>query len=149
MQEILIYWLADFVYYNNELWVGIISEIKHMQDIEKILWSEEIYKIPVSKENISKSFKKYWADNEIQSNSYIYTIIEIVSKLYKVCNYTQTMGNDNRGLASADEKTRKRVASLGGKAPHDERGLEAADEETRKRVAREGGKASSGSGRDK
>ena len=59
------------------------------------------------------------------------------------------MGNDNRGLASADEKTRKIVASLGGKAPHDERGLEAADEETRKRVAREGGKASSGGGRDK
>jgi hypothetical protein len=26
------------------------------------------------------------------------------------------MGNDNRGLASADEKTRKRVASQGGKA---------------------------------
>jgi hypothetical protein len=55
--------------------------------------------------------------------------------------------NDNRGLASADEKTRKRVASEGGKAPHDERGLEAADEETRKRVAREGGKASHGGGR--
>jgi hypothetical protein len=51
------------------------------------------------------------------------------------------MSNDNRGLASADEKTRKRVASEGGKAPHDERGLQAADEETRKRVAREGGKA--------
>ena len=58
-----------------------------------------------------------------------------------------TMSNDNRGLASADEKTRKRVASEGGKAPHDERGLEAADQETRKRVAREGGKASSGGGR--
>jgi len=26
------------------------------------------------------------------------------------------MANDNRGLASADEKTRKRVASQGGKA---------------------------------
>jgi hypothetical protein len=47
------------------------------------------------------------------------------------------MSNDNRGLASADEKTKNRVASEGGKAPHDERGLEAADEETRKRVARE------------
>ena len=54
------------------------------------------------------------------------------------------MNNDNRGLASADEKTRKRVASEGGKAQHDERGLEAADKETRERVAREGGKASSG-----
>jgi hypothetical protein len=28
------------------------------------------------------------------------------------------MANDNRGLASADEKTRKRVASKGGKASH-------------------------------
>jgi hypothetical protein len=59
------------------------------------------------------------------------------------------MSNDNRGLASADEKTKKRVSSEGGKAPHDERGLEATDEETRKRVAREGGKTSSGGGRKK
>ena len=56
------------------------------------------------------------------------------------------MTKENRGLASADEKTRKRVASKGGSAPHDERGLEAADVETRKRVAREGGKASHGGG---
>ncbi len=57
------------------------------------------------------------------------------------------MTKENRGLASADEKTRKRVASKGGSAPHDERGLEAADQETRKRVAREGGKASHGGGK--
>ena len=59
------------------------------------------------------------------------------------------MTKENRGLASADEKTRKRIASEGGKAPHDERGLEAADEETRERVAREGGKASRGSDKDR
>ena len=49
--------------------------------------------------------------------------------------------NSNRGLASADEETREKVARAGGEAPHDERGLQAADEETRKRVAREGGKS--------
>ena len=49
--------------------------------------------------------------------------------------------NSNRGLASADEETRERVARAGGEAPHDERELQAADEETRKRVAREGGKS--------
>ena len=49
---------------------------------------------------------------------------------------------NNRGLASADEKTRKRVASQGGKSPHDERGLQAASKETRIRVASKGGKAS-------
>jgi hypothetical protein len=49
--------------------------------------------------------------------------------------------NSNRGLASADEETRERVARAGGEAPHDERGLQAADEKTKERVAREGGKA--------
>jgi hypothetical protein len=57
------------------------------------------------------------------------------------------MSNENRGLTSSDEETRKRVAREGEKAPHDERGLESADEETRQRVAREGGKASHGGGR--
>jgi hypothetical protein len=50
--------------------------------------------------------------------------------------------DSNRGLASADEETRERVARAGGEAPHEERGLQAADEQTRERVAREGGKAS-------
>jgi hypothetical protein len=49
---------------------------------------------------------------------------------------------DNRGLASADEETKERVAKKGGEAPHEKRGLQAADEETRQRVASEGGKAS-------
>jgi general stress protein YciG len=58
------------------------------------------------------------------------------------------MSNDDRGLASADEQTKKRVASAGGSAPHDERGLQAADEETKERVARKGGEASHGGGRN-
>ena len=55
--------------------------------------------------------------------------------------------DDNRGLASADEKTSKRVAGVGGSAQHDECGLEAANQETRERVAREGEKAPHGGGR--
>ena len=55
--------------------------------------------------------------------------------------------NSNRGLASADEKTRERVARAGGKAPHEERGLQATDDATRERVARQGGKASHSGGR--
>jgi hypothetical protein len=55
------------------------------------------------------------------------------------------MTNENkdskRGLASADEETKERVARVGGEAPHDERGLQVADEKTKERVAREGGKA--------
>jgi DNA-binding Lrp family transcriptional regulator len=60
--------VAEFVYDNSECLVDIISEIKHMQDIEKVLWSEEIYTVPTSKENILKSFKKYWTENNKNNN---------------------------------------------------------------------------------
>lgn len=52
-----------------------------------------------------------------------------------------------RGLGSASLTTRKRVASLGGKASH--AGLKNASLATRKRVAIMGGKASHGGGRPK
>lgn len=45
-----------------------------------------------------------------------------------------------RGLQAASVETRRRVASAGGRAPHTERGLQAADEETRRRVAQAGGR---------
>jgi general stress protein YciG len=51
------------------------------------------------------------------------------------------MTNENKGLASADEQTKERVAREGGKAPHEKRGLEAADEQTREEVARKGGQS--------
>ena len=50
-------------------------------------------------------------------------------------------GHGRRGLASASEETRQRVARKGGVAPHQKRGLAAADPETRLRVARAGGEA--------
>ena len=37
------------------------------------------------------------------------------------------MTNEDRGLASADEDIRERVARKGGKASHDKRGLQASD----------------------
>lgn len=49
--------------------------------------------------------------------------------------------DDKRGLASADENTREKVAHMGGKAPHSKRGLQAADKETRENVAKKGGEA--------
>ena len=45
------------------------------------------------------------------------------------------MSNEKKGLASADEETKERVARAGGSAEQSERGLQAADEETRERVA--------------
>ena len=46
-----------------------------------------------------------------------------------------------RGLASATDETRERVAKAGGEAPHERRGLQAASDETRRSVARKGGLA--------
>jgi general stress protein YciG len=51
------------------------------------------------------------------------------------------MTNEDRGLASAHEETKERVAREGGKAPHEKRGLQAADEEIREEVARKGGQS--------
>jgi uncharacterized protein len=50
-------------------------------------------------------------------------------------------GHNRRGLASASEETRQRVARKGGIAPHQKRGLAAANPETRLRVAKAGGEA--------
>lgn len=57
------------------------------------------------------------------------------------------MQKSNRGLASADERTRREVAQKGGQASHQKRGLQAADEQTRRRVAEAGGHASHSGGR--
>jgi general stress protein YciG len=56
---------------------------------------------------------------------------------------TEETGRAKRGLASAPEETRVRVAREGGVAPHNRRGLAAANTETRLRVARAGGDARS------
>lgn len=48
---------------------------------------------------------------------------------------------NKRGLASASNETRERVAKAGGEAPHERRGLQAANAETRLAVARKGGLA--------
>ena len=53
---------------------------------------------------------------------------------------TEETGRAKRGLASATEETRVRVAREGGIAPHNRRGLAA---ETRLRVAKAGGEARS------
>lgn len=51
------------------------------------------------------------------------------------------MASSKRGLASADSKTRQRVAKAGGDAPHQKRGLQAASKKTRQEVARKGGES--------
>ena len=52
--------VSEFVYENSEDLVDIISKIKESEGVDRVLWSEEIFKLTSHKENIMKSFTKYW-----------------------------------------------------------------------------------------
>ncbi len=55
--------VSEFVYENSEDLVDIIAQIKQIQGVQQVVWSEEISKLPSHKENIMRSFKKYWENN--------------------------------------------------------------------------------------
>src|SRR5919112_3512711 len=52
--------VSEFVYDNSEDLVDIIASIKDIEGVGHIVWSEEIYRLKTHKENILKSFNKYW-----------------------------------------------------------------------------------------
>ena len=60
--------VSEFVYDNSEELVDIIAAIKEIEGVDKVMWSEEIFKLPIHKENIMKSFKKYWTNNNHNKN---------------------------------------------------------------------------------
>ena len=60
--------VSEFVYDNSEELVDIIAAIKEIEGVDKVMWSEEIFKLPRHKENIMKSFKKYWTNNNHNTN---------------------------------------------------------------------------------
>jgi hypothetical protein len=45
--------------------VNIIADLKQIEGVDRVLWSEEIVKLPSHKENIMKSFSKYWNDTDV------------------------------------------------------------------------------------
>jgi DNA-binding Lrp family transcriptional regulator len=55
--------VSEFVYDNSEDLVDIMGAIKQIEGVERVLWSEEVFKLPSHKENIMKSFQKYWQNN--------------------------------------------------------------------------------------
>jgi DNA-binding Lrp family transcriptional regulator len=60
--------VSEFVYDNSEELVDIIAAIKEIEGVDKVMWSEEISKLPIHKEHIMKSFKKYWNNNNHNTN---------------------------------------------------------------------------------
>ena len=61
--------VSEFVYDNSEDLVDIIAAIKQIEGVDKVMWSEELFKIRTHKENSIKSFQKYWKDNTNYKNN--------------------------------------------------------------------------------
>ena len=51
--------------------VDIIALIKQIQGVDKVQWSEEVYRVSTHKENVMKSFQKYWNNSNNNHSSYV------------------------------------------------------------------------------
>lgn len=60
--------VAEFVYEDSEQLIDTIVKIKRLESVERVLWSEEVYSIPVEAENIVKSFRKMWNNSPYNKN---------------------------------------------------------------------------------
>src|SRR5215203_5183936 len=61
--------VSEFIYDNSEELVDIIAAIKQIEGSEQVVWSEEVFKLLTTKENVMKSFQKYWKDNTNYNNN--------------------------------------------------------------------------------
>jgi hypothetical protein len=61
--------VSEFVYNDNEELVDIIAAIKQIEGVERVMWSEEVFKLHTNKENVMKSFQKYWKENINYNNN--------------------------------------------------------------------------------
>ena len=61
--------VSEFVYENSEDLVDIIGEIKQIEGVDRVLWSEEVFKLPSHKENVMRSFQKYWGNTNYKNNN--------------------------------------------------------------------------------
>jgi predicted hydrolase (HD superfamily) len=59
--------VSDYAYENTDQLMDTISSIKHMEGVDKVTWSEEVYREPVASENILNSFKNVWNNSNNSS----------------------------------------------------------------------------------
>ena len=50
--------VGEFVYKDSDELVDTISNLKHLDGVSRVLWSEEVFSVPVNTENVLSSFKK-------------------------------------------------------------------------------------------
>ena len=60
--------VGDFVYEDSEQLVEAISDIKHMDGVDRVLWSEEVFSVAVDPENVLSSFRRMWKNSHYQNN---------------------------------------------------------------------------------
>lgn len=61
--------VGDYAYESSDQLMDTISNIKHMEGVDKVKWSEEVYRVPITSENILSSFKKVWTNGNSNSNN--------------------------------------------------------------------------------
>jgi DNA-binding Lrp family transcriptional regulator len=50
--------VADFVYRDSEQIIEIVSSIKRLDGVDKAVWSEEVYVLPISQRNLAVPFHR-------------------------------------------------------------------------------------------
>ena len=50
--------VADFVYRDSEQIMDIVSSIKRLEGVDKSVWSEEVYVLPINQQNLAMPFHK-------------------------------------------------------------------------------------------
>ena len=48
--------VADFIYRDSEQIIDIVSSIKKIEGVEKTVWSEEVYALPINQKNLAVPF---------------------------------------------------------------------------------------------
>ena len=60
--------VAEFVYEDSEQLIEAISNIKHLEGVDRVVWSEEVYTLSVDQERILKSFERMLASRGTNGN---------------------------------------------------------------------------------
>jgi DNA-binding Lrp family transcriptional regulator len=50
--------LADFIYRDSEQIIDMVSSIKRLEGVDRTVWSEEVYSLPVNPQNLALSFHR-------------------------------------------------------------------------------------------
>jgi len=62
--------VGEFVYEDSEQLVDTISNLKHLDGVSRVLWSEEVFSVPVNADNVLSSFRKMWNNGNGRKNKY-------------------------------------------------------------------------------